>query len=111
MVHISTSTLLLINIITILFVWFSGWIVGDAANVIGYGHLGDSNLHLNVSVPQYDDKVAQTNSRIVVMKLLFSFYLRLSELMFCRFYSKSSLLYMNGRLSTVEVLARSMVWD
>ncbi|WJX55643.1 D-2-hydroxyglutarate dehydrogenase, mitochondrial [Trifolium repens] len=31
--------------------------LGDAANVIGYGHLGDSNLHLNVSVPQYDDKI------------------------------------------------------
>jgi D-2-hydroxyglutarate dehydrogenase len=36
-------------------------IAGDAANVIGYGHLGDGNLHLNVSVPQYDEKVAQTN--------------------------------------------------
>ncbi|CAL5188101.1 unnamed protein product [Lathyrus oleraceus] len=31
--------------------------LGDAANVIGYGHLGDGNLHLNVSVPQYDDKI------------------------------------------------------
>lgn len=41
------------------------WIVGDAANVLGYGHLGDGNLHLNVSVPRYDDKVAQTNSNYV----------------------------------------------
>lgn len=31
--------------------------LGDAANVIGYGHLGDGNLHLNVSVPQYDEKI------------------------------------------------------
>ncbi|CAI8588640.1 unnamed protein product [Vicia faba] len=31
--------------------------LGDAANVIGYGHLGDGNLHLNVSVPQYDGKI------------------------------------------------------
>lgn len=38
------------------------WIVGDVANVLGYGHLGDGNLHLKVSVPQYDDKVAQTNT-------------------------------------------------
>lgn len=40
-------------------------IVGDEANVLGYGHLGDSNLHLNISIPQYDDKVAQTNSRTI----------------------------------------------
>lgn len=38
------------------------WIVGNAANVVGYGHLGDGNLHLNISTPQYDDKVAQANS-------------------------------------------------
>ncbi|AES95056.2 putative oxidoreductase [Medicago truncatula] len=31
--------------------------LGDAANVIGYGHLGDGNLHLNVSVSQYDEKI------------------------------------------------------
>ncbi|CAI9270562.1 unnamed protein product [Lactuca saligna] len=29
--------------------WFSG-----KANVVGYGHLRDGNLHLNVSAPQYD---------------------------------------------------------
>ncbi|XP_076936460.1 D-2-hydroxyglutarate dehydrogenase, mitochondrial-like, partial [Bidens hawaiensis] len=29
----------------------------DAANVVGYGHLGDGNLHLNVSAPQYDDDI------------------------------------------------------
>lgn len=40
---------------------FSLIFAGDAANVIGYGHLGDGNLHLNVSVSQYDEKVAQTN--------------------------------------------------
>lgn len=27
------------------------------ANVIGYGHLGDGNLHLNISLPTYDDAV------------------------------------------------------
>lgn len=31
--------------------------LGNAANVVGYGHLGDGNLHLNISVPQYDDKI------------------------------------------------------
>lgn len=30
---------------------------GDLAKVVGYGHLGDGNLHFNVSAPQYDDKV------------------------------------------------------
>lgn len=27
------------------------------ARVIGYGHVGDGNLHLNVSIPKYDDAV------------------------------------------------------
>ncbi|XP_076887809.1 D-2-hydroxyglutarate dehydrogenase, mitochondrial-like isoform X1 [Bidens hawaiensis] len=31
--------------------------LGDAANVVGYGHLGDGNLHLNVSAPKYDDDI------------------------------------------------------
>ncbi|KAI3747728.1 hypothetical protein L6452_10339 [Arctium lappa] len=31
--------------------------LGAAANVVGYGHLGDGNLHLNVSTPQYDDAI------------------------------------------------------
>jgi len=67
MVHIRTSTLL-----QFCYCDFCLIIVGDAANVIGYGHLGDGNLHLNVSVPQYDDKVAQTNSqKTFVMNLLF----------------------------------------
>lgn len=48
MVHSRTSWLLQFCLI----------ILGDAANVIGYGHLGDGNLHLNISVPKYDDKVA-----------------------------------------------------
>lgn len=75
-----------INIIVILFVWFFVWIVGDAANVVGYGHLGDGNLHLNVSVPQYDDKVAETSSEeLLFMKLLFSFYIRQSALKFADF--------------------------
>lgn len=30
---------------------------GDAAVVVGYGHLGDGNVHLNVSAPKYDDQV------------------------------------------------------
>ncbi|KAK9948479.1 hypothetical protein M0R45_004052 [Rubus argutus] len=30
--------------------------LGDSANVVGYGHLGDGNLHLNISTPQYDDR-------------------------------------------------------
>ncbi|CAH1437215.1 unnamed protein product [Lactuca virosa] len=31
--------------------------LGGKANVVGYGHLGDGNLHLNVSAPQYDDAI------------------------------------------------------
>lgn len=31
--------------------------LGPAVNVLGYGHLGDGNLHLNVSLPAYDDAV------------------------------------------------------
>lgn len=31
--------------------------LGSAANVMGYGHLGDGNLHLNISLPAYDDTV------------------------------------------------------
>ncbi|WOH00439.1 hypothetical protein DCAR_0519799 [Daucus carota subsp. sativus] len=31
--------------------------LGSAANVVGYGHLGDGNLHLNISVPQYDNTI------------------------------------------------------
>ncbi|XP_052626918.1 D-2-hydroxyglutarate dehydrogenase, mitochondrial-like [Lactuca sativa] len=30
---------------------------GGKANVVGYGHLGDGNLHLNVSGSQYDDVI------------------------------------------------------
>lgn len=32
-------------------------ILGETAKVIGYGHLGDGNLHLNISAPRYDDMV------------------------------------------------------
>ncbi|XP_061345622.1 D-2-hydroxyglutarate dehydrogenase, mitochondrial-like [Gastrolobium bilobum] len=31
--------------------------LGNAANVVGCGHLGDGNLHLNISTTQYDDKI------------------------------------------------------
>ncbi|RVX16569.1 D-2-hydroxyglutarate dehydrogenase, mitochondrial [Vitis vinifera] len=31
--------------------------LGHSAKVMGYGHLGDSNLHLNISTPQYDDAI------------------------------------------------------
>ncbi|OIV94820.1 hypothetical protein TanjilG_22017 [Lupinus angustifolius] len=31
--------------------------LGNAANVVGYGHLGDGNLHLNISTSKYDDKI------------------------------------------------------
>lgn len=31
--------------------------LGSAANVVGYGHLGDGNLHLNISIPQYDNTI------------------------------------------------------
>uniref|UniRef100_K7K4A8 FAD-binding PCMH-type domain-containing protein n=1 Tax=Glycine max TaxID=3847 RepID=K7K4A8_SOYBN len=40
--------------------------LGNTANVIGYGHLGDGNLHLNISTSHYDDKVAQANSKKTV---------------------------------------------
>ncbi|OVA06188.1 FAD-linked oxidase [Macleaya cordata] len=31
--------------------------LGPSAKVMGYGHLGDANLHLNISTSQYDDTV------------------------------------------------------
>ncbi|RZC53515.1 hypothetical protein C5167_012364 [Papaver somniferum] len=31
--------------------------LGPAAKVLGYGHLGDANLHLNISTSQYDNNV------------------------------------------------------
>ncbi|KAL3618242.1 D-2-hydroxyglutarate dehydrogenase, mitochondrial [Castilleja foliolosa] len=31
--------------------------LGTEANVVAYGHLGDGNLHLNISTPQYDDNI------------------------------------------------------
>ncbi|XP_058191506.1 D-2-hydroxyglutarate dehydrogenase, mitochondrial-like isoform X1 [Rhododendron vialii] len=31
--------------------------LGPAAKVVGYGHLGDGNLHLNISLLEYDDIV------------------------------------------------------
>ncbi|CAA3006572.1 D-2-hydroxyglutarate dehydrogenase, mitochondrial isoform X1 [Olea europaea subsp. europaea] len=31
--------------------------LGSAANVVAYGHLGDGNLHLNISAPQYTDSI------------------------------------------------------
>ncbi|KAK6125690.1 hypothetical protein DH2020_040570 [Rehmannia glutinosa] len=31
--------------------------LGTAANVVAYGHLGDGNLHLNISTRQYNDSI------------------------------------------------------
>ncbi|GAB4847483.1 D-2-hydroxyglutarate dehydrogenase, mitochondrial, variant 3 [Ancistrocladus abbreviatus] len=31
--------------------------LGHSAKVVGFGHMGDGNLHLNVSTPQYDDAI------------------------------------------------------
>lgn len=31
--------------------------IGNSAKVIGFGHLGDGNLHLNISTPQYNDMI------------------------------------------------------
>lgn len=32
--------------------------VGDlATRVVGYGHIGDGNMHLNITSPKYDDKL------------------------------------------------------
>ncbi|XP_015889880.2 D-2-hydroxyglutarate dehydrogenase, mitochondrial isoform X2 [Ziziphus jujuba] len=31
--------------------------LGESATVVAYGHLGDGNLHLNISTPQYEDKI------------------------------------------------------
>ncbi|KAJ4822994.1 D-2-hydroxyglutarate dehydrogenase, mitochondrial [Turnera subulata] len=31
--------------------------LGQSAYVVAYGHLGDGNLHLNISAPQYDDEI------------------------------------------------------
>jgi D-2-hydroxyglutarate dehydrogenase len=34
--------------------WYFGFL-GDNAEVLGYGHLGDGNLHLNILSSKYDD--------------------------------------------------------
>lgn len=34
------------------------FLIGDLAKVIGYGHLGDGNLHLNIVTPEYTDNVS-----------------------------------------------------
>lgn len=34
---------------------------GQSAKVLGYGHLGDGNLHLNISTPEYDDTVISSS--------------------------------------------------
>ena len=34
-------------------------LAGTSAQVVGYGHLGDGNLHLNVWTPTYDKHVAE----------------------------------------------------
>ncbi|CAI0392429.1 unnamed protein product [Linum tenue] len=31
--------------------------LGESVKVVGYGHLGDGNLHLNISAPKYDDAI------------------------------------------------------
>ncbi|KAL5713355.1 D-2-hydroxyglutarate dehydrogenase [Ranunculus cassubicifolius] len=31
--------------------------LGETTKVVGYGHLGDANLHLNISTPTYEDSV------------------------------------------------------
>jgi hypothetical protein len=36
--------------------WYFGFL-GDNAEVLGYGHLGDGNLHLNILSSKYDDNV------------------------------------------------------
>uniref|UniRef100_A0A7C9F3D8 FAD-binding PCMH-type domain-containing protein n=2 Tax=Opuntia streptacantha TaxID=393608 RepID=A0A7C9F3D8_OPUST len=36
--------------------------LGHPANVVGYGHLGDGNLHLNITYPQYDDAVSSCSN-------------------------------------------------
>ena len=34
-------------------------VAGLPCRVFGYGHLGDGNLHLNVSAPRYDDAIQE----------------------------------------------------
>jgi D-2-hydroxyglutarate dehydrogenase len=46
-------------------------LLGSSAKVIGYGHLGDGNLHLNVSTPQYDDMVISFS---ILQKAAYMFY-------------------------------------
>lgn len=33
--------------------------LGESVKVLGYGHLGDGNLHLNISAPRYDEKLLE----------------------------------------------------
>ncbi len=40
------------------------YVPGNAAMVVAYGHLGDGNVHLNVSAPKYDEQVLILLSKI-----------------------------------------------
>ncbi|KAF5960970.1 hypothetical protein HYC85_002179 [Camellia sinensis] len=46
--------------------------LGHAVKVVGFGHLGDGNLHLNISLPEYDDTIPfqQVNLMASIKKLL-----------------------------------------
>jgi hypothetical protein len=52
--------------------WYSGFL-GDNAEVLGYGHLGDGTLHLNIVSSKYDDSVCllcQLGSRLFTNLML-----------------------------------------
>ncbi|XP_061345595.1 D-2-hydroxyglutarate dehydrogenase, mitochondrial-like isoform X2 [Gastrolobium bilobum] len=46
--------------------------LGNAANVVGYGHLGDGNLHLNISTPRFYHKLSHLcmNGHLSTMAVL-----------------------------------------
>lgn len=45
-----------------MWLWITACDSGNAAaTVVAYGHLGDGNVHLNVSAPKYDDEVLIEN--------------------------------------------------
>uniref|UniRef100_A0A804Q663 D-2-hydroxyglutarate dehydrogenase n=1 Tax=Zea mays TaxID=4577 RepID=A0A804Q663_MAIZE len=81
--------------------------LGDNAEVLGYGHLGDGNLHLNIVSSKYDDNVCllhQFGYNFEADCLLMLCFI------FLRFSHKLNHSSMSGHQHKEEASAQSMVW-
>lgn len=48
---------------------------GHLATVVAYGHLGDGNLHLNISASQYDDAVSSRTTLLYPWQIFYIIYI------------------------------------